>query len=484
MAADCGAEGVLCVGPGKRFTTIQAAADAAEPGDLVQVGDGTWAGFRVTTSGSSAAPITFLATGSHVVINSLSPRSVTQDLIEVADCKWVVIDGFTLTGAPRAGISVIHARDVVVRNNIVGPSYRWGIFSGFSPNILVLNNKTFGSATEHGIYLSNSDEPHDHYVVRGNESYRNASNGIQLNGDCKTLGKKQTSDGKIEDAIVENNVVHDNGQKGLSIISAPGVIIRTNVVYNNAIKGAAGGIHLTDEGDCAAPSKDAVVVGNTVVEPRTTGIRATDGATGMIVFNNVVISRRPVIDDAGGGVVDRRSNITGDDAGPVLANPESGNFHLRTHSPAIGVAMLGFAEQDAPADDLEGNHRRFGGTSASGAYEYTAIPPVDSTAPTKPANLAAKSATARRVELIWSPSMDPYSMTNQASGVVGYYVYRDQVKLGFTSLASFADSGVEPGAEYTYTVFAADRIGNRSAASEALKVKTPAGAVRSAPVHH
>lgn len=66
---------------------------------------------------------------------------------------------------------------------------------GFSPNITVENNKTFGTVEQHGIYLSNSSVPHDNYVVRGNESYRNAMNGIQLNGDCATKSEQGTSDG-------------------------------------------------------------------------------------------------------------------------------------------------------------------------------------------------------------------------------------------------------------------------------------------------
>ena len=198
---------------------------------------------------------------------------------------------------------MIEANDVVIRNNIVGPNQRWGIFSGFSPNILVENNKTFGSVNEHGIYLSNSRVPHDHYVVRGNESYGNHASGIQLNGDCKSLGTLNASDGILEDCLIENNVVHDNQSKALSIASAPGIVIRNNLIYNNGIIRGAGGIHLASEPGCKFPSNDAVVLNNTIVEPKIAAIRTSDGTSGAVIFNNILISARPMEDEDRGKYV-------------------------------------------------------------------------------------------------------------------------------------------------------------------------------------
>ena len=75
-------------------------------------------------------------------------------------------------------------------------------------------------------------------------------------------------------------------------------------------------------------------------------------------------------------------------------------------------------------------------------------------------------------------------MTNQASGVFGYYVFRGETKLGFTSANNFADTTVSPGVEYSYTVVACDRAGNRSPVSVVLKIRTPAVAAQHAPAKH
>jgi hypothetical protein len=472
VVRDCGTPGVLCVGAGKQYATIQQAADKVRPGDTVQVFNGTYAGFRVTASGEPEAPITFIAAGDQVVIRTPGPISAWKDNIEVEDCGYVVVDGFTVQHAPRAGISVIEAHDVIVRNNVVGPSMKWGIFSGFSPNILVENNKTFGSAQQHGIYLSNSRVPHDNYVVRGNESYRNGMNGIQLNGDCKTTTERRASDGIIEDAVVEDNVVHDNDKKGLSIISAPGAVIRNNLIFNNGILGGAGGIHLTDELGCHLPSIDAVVVYNTIVEPKMAGIRISDEATGALIANNVLIGARPVVDETSRSNTFNAINVARDSAERVLANAASGNFHLLVSSPAVGAARAEYAGPSAPAYDIEGNERPSSGSNSAGAYEYTSLPPLDETPPTTPANFIAKAVSGTQVALSWSPSTDPYSMTNQASGVLGYYVFRSGRRVAFTKATTYTEDGLSPQTGYSYTVSACDAAMNVSPATAPAVVTT------------
>lgn len=471
----CGTPGVLCVGTGKEYSAIQQAADKVRPGDTVQVFNGTYAGFRVTASGEPGAPITFIAAGDQVVIHSPSPIATRKDNIEIQSCAYVIVDGFIVLGSPRAGISVIEAHDVVVRNNVAGHNRVWGILSGFSPNILVENNKTFGSLEQHGIYLSNSSVPHDNYVVRGNESYWNAMNGIQLNGDCATKSELGETDGTIEDAIVENNIVHENRLKGLSIISAPGALIRDNLIFNNGIVGGAGGIHLTDEPGCNLPSIDAVVVYNTVVEPRIPAIRASDEATGALIANNILISDRPMVDENRTRAI-VASNVARASADGVLANPGSGNYHLLISSPAVGAARTDQSGPATPASDLDGNERPTTGSNAAGAYEYSSLPPPDRTPPTTPSNLNASAASGTQITLSWGASTDPYSMTNQASGVLGYYVFRDGKRVAFTKATTFTDSALSPQTKYSYTVSACDAALNVSLATPPVVVTTRAAA--------
>ena len=96
-------------------------------------------------------------------------------------------------------------------------------------------------------------------------------------------------------------------------------------------------------------------------------------------------------------------------------------------------------------------------------------PATDTTAPSVPQDLQG-SVVAGGVDLSWSSSVDDV-------GVAGYTVIRDEAFLADTGsgATSYADSGVEAGRTYVYTVEAFDAVGNRSAPSGPVSVDVPAG---------
>jgi len=91
----------------------------------------------------------------------------------------------------------------------------WGIFTGFSYNILIENNNCSNSQDEHGIYHSNSG---DYPIIRGNTCHHNNGCGIHMNGDI-SMG----DDGIISYALVEGNTIYENGFDGGSGINGDGV---------------------------------------------------------------------------------------------------------------------------------------------------------------------------------------------------------------------------------------------------------------------
>jgi parallel beta-helix repeat protein len=251
-----------------------------------------------------------------------------------------------------------------VQNNTVGPNGRWGIFTGFAPEVLIFSNKCFRSGTEHGIYVSNSHDADDRPIVRANECFENAGNGIQFNGDCHSGG-----DGVISDALIENNIVHDNGVKGFSLISIADSVVQNNLIYNNGKTAGAGGIHLADEPDCGKPSTGNVIVNNTVVEPRIPGIQFSDGAKNNIVFNNIFVSDQPVTGGTGDNQVDDRSNVLRKTPEDLFVAPKLGDYRLSAASPARNAGSVKFAGKTAPTLSLTGQSRRTGWNINAGAYE-------------------------------------------------------------------------------------------------------------------
>ncbi len=93
------------------------------------------------------------------------------------------------------------------------------------------------------------------------------------------------------------------------------------------------------------------------------------------------------------------------------------------------------------------------------------MPPLG--AGSAPTGLAAGTVSASQVTLVWTASTDNVA-------VAGYKVYRDGVRIGFSSTSPFADAQVEAGKSYAYEVAAYDTAGNESPRSLALTVAVPA----------
>jgi chitodextrinase len=95
---------------------------------------------------------------------------------------------------------------------------------------------------------------------------------------------------------------------------------------------------------------------------------------------------------------------------------------------------------------------------------------MDATAPTAPASLTATAAGSMTINLSWTASTD-------ATGVVGYEVYRDNelVYKGYSNATSYSDSQLEPSTSYSYKVSAFDAAGNISSYSTSVSVSTSSG---------
>ncbi len=268
----------------------------------------------------------------------------------------------------------------MIRNNRCDANGTWGILTGFSENILIENNECSRSAIEHGIYVSNSA---DNPTVRGNRSWGNRGNGIHMNGDIFT----GEGDGIISGALVENNVIYDNGRGGGSGINCDGVqdsVIQNNLLYNNHASGIS--LYRIDGG---GGSTGNLVINNTVVQASDGrwALNIRDGSTNNTVLNNIfynhhsfrgsisvsanslsglvsdhnAVMNRFSIDGGGSAItLNQWRAATQQDASSILSTPTElfvdpamSDFHLRQGSPAIDAGT----PIQAPPVDFEGTPR-------------------------------------------------------------------------------------------------------------------------------
>ncbi|HRN27287.1 MAG: right-handed parallel beta-helix repeat-containing protein [Ignavibacteriaceae bacterium] len=384
---------------GTSFATLQHAADIVFAGDSVLVLEGNYVGFDIRTNGNQNNSIVFKVFEANVIIDQRN--AVTPDGINIENASWIVIDGFEVKNQPRAGIRAAVSDFITIKNNYCHNNFRWGIFTGFTDDLTVENNTCSFSENEHGIYVSNSS---DRPMIRNNHSHNNNGCGIHMNGDISMGG-----DGIISNAIVEGNIIHDNGVGGGSAINMDGVQdskIFNNLIYNNHATGIA--MFQIDGGDA---SKNNKVYNNTIIQPSNGRwcIISVDGSTGNTLYNNIFInhhsfrgsialdaaSRTGFIsdynilvnrlsdDDGGSNMTLTQWQSLGYDQHSQIANPENqifvdnsnGNFHLLQNSQAVnsGTNLV----LPTVFEDLDNVSRPQGSGFDIGSYEFVSTTSVE-----------------------------------------------------------------------------------------------------------
>ncbi|MFO0591972.1 MAG: right-handed parallel beta-helix repeat-containing protein [Polyangiaceae bacterium] len=379
------------------WATLQHAADSVKAGDTVTVLAGDYQGFNLTTSGTAGAPITFHANAGVQIVQENDQTGMDGINIEDTEngttIEYVVVEGFSISGMMRAGIRTAVSSHVTIRNNKTDQNGVWGIFTGFADDLLIEGNVCSRSGEQHGIYTSNSG---DRPVIRNNLIWGNAGAGVHMNGDAS-----QGGDGIISEALLEGNVIYDNGTAGGSGINCDGV--QNSRFQNNVLYSAhASGMSLY-VGDAAEAAKNNVVVNNTIIvaSDGRWALNIQQDSTGNHVYNNILLNLHPsrgavdiapealpgfvsdhnlVIDrfttDGGDTILTLAEwqSATGQDmasqlAAPLFLDEKNNDYHLTAQSPAVDNGT----STEAPSTDADGVSRPQGAAFDIGAYEFCSL---------------------------------------------------------------------------------------------------------------
>jgi parallel beta-helix repeat protein len=464
----------------------------------------------------------FYVTATHTLYVDLGGRApTTGDALEAVRSYGflartvtdVTVQGFTVLQPAIAGVQLDACTRCAVGNVTVQDSRTYGISDSNGTNDAIagadvsnsgsIGIRLFGTTSSsvtsstatangyHGISVQGGSGAH----VSGNLTTDNLTPGVR-----KATGI-DVSAGSV-DALVEDNISHDNDDSGIEIYTgSTGAVVRRNVSYDNG-----------DHGVDISASPNATVVSNTAVGNLASGLNVEGGSTGTLLRDNVSVdnavnttrSKGDIRVEAGsttGTSIDRdlvfqsdgttalfewdgllysslaglRSATSQEQHGlvadPAFVNRGSRDLHLGPTSPAMDAAdssVPGWAGHDqagaAPVDQPDVTDTGAGPVTYAdlGAWERTALP-LD-TPPVAALTVTPSAAlTGQDVLLDASASTDDH-------GIVQYSFVCDTG--GTTTDGASANTTCRYQAPGTYhpAVTVTDRAGHTASVSRSVTV--------------
>jgi hypothetical protein len=347
VAAPAVNEWHVCQSGGADFTTIQAAVDNAQPGDVIKVAAATYIEAKVV--------------------------SATQYNLYIAETVSI-LGGYTCADFtnqnPSANVTII--RPFTPEQSVVSIFGVFGTTSQVAPTIdgFII---TGGGGGNHGggISMRDSDATISNNIITSNTGY------LLGGGIWVQRGVPRIQYNRIQNNIADAQGVFAQGG-GIGMESAGGFLL-SNIIANNTF---TGGTNVNGGGvDISSGGGPVVLANNTIVGNSVNGVHADSGIT---LVNNIVMTH-PVGVSAGattntsyniyfGNTTNTQGfSLSGTD---LTVNPQlTANYHLNAGSPAIDAGT----HTNAPNRDIDREPRAMIGTSGLykidiGADEFTGAP--------------------------------------------------------------------------------------------------------------
>lgn len=375
------------------FDTIQAAADAAQPGDLIAITPGRYRGVQFEErGGADGAYIHFLGLGEpgSVIVDSPADPDVAylRHHFYFIAAHHIIVQNIAFEGADDgAGLFFSgyfegtgqFSHHIIVTDVYSHDNGEWGLHTTSTSYVLVQDSFFTGSGEEHGAYFSGSG---DHMVIRRNVFQGNAAAGLQVNPDPQTAtmnvfywlvestgntcGYSEADvdftgpatwhdinacydsqslpdlgeffeDGISADLIIEQNVITGNGAAGgagINLAALRDSTVRNNLIYSNA----AAGIACWDNAYAEEKGLESSEFGCQNVQIANNTIVDVTGTRGALILNQDARSLQVVNNIIVRGDRDDAYEITGRSGAGLVSGANYYSAQLVENSP--GAVLL------------------------------------------------------------------------------------------------------------------------------------------------
>ena len=369
------------------FRSLSRATSVLGPGDSLIVTSGSYTEpLIIAKSGTAQSPIT--------VIGKDRPLIESQgDAIRVSG-SYVEVSGFEAHALGEGSALSVGQRNHHVRitDNILRDSGCGGVALIRTDYVTIEHNTVFGNSRRSpwqcsGISIFqavNFDHAAGvHNIIRRNLVYNNMdavvdekishSNGKTTDGNGIIVDDSRHTEGGFNEpaydglTLVENNIVFDNGGRGITVFLSDHVIVRNNTCYHN-LKDMNLAWRQVQGEFTAANASDVRFVNNIAVPLDKTVFGISNFQTTRTTWDFNLVDGgalpMPVESETGWGQHNIVENGGVDFVAPSV-DPKTADFHLRSGSRAEGAGSI----DEAPDQDFSGALRPHSGPIDLGALQ-------------------------------------------------------------------------------------------------------------------
>ncbi|MBR7832364.1 right-handed parallel beta-helix repeat-containing protein [Actinospica durhamensis] len=244
------------------YCTIQAAANVVEPGQTVQISEGTYdSNVTITRSGTAAAPIKFVGEGDFsmqpyndqaVQIGGSGANSTTGYGLLIDGASNVEFSNVKIMGQPTGDVLVEESSGIVLDHDSIDAGDTSGLIVGAGSSAVTIAEDYFtpdltatGNAVEVDSGASDTTITNDIAYLTGGGVWVDGASGTAVTGDTfyRVLGTGVQVDSGAAGTTIENNVVlpTKSGANGVYVdtSSAAGTTLDYNFVLTPATNTAA-----------------------------------------------------------------------------------------------------------------------------------------------------------------------------------------------------------------------------------------------------